>query len=184
MNETQNLNLSLLSQNEIDTLVGFLSSKSKSVDSSVLNQSSIDKLIQIIQYDNRRRKQDAFMSYADLGGSLKEAVTVRTEDEPCEMLLARDGDAGRIHITVKNTVNGQSMEITPAIINDEDGDSWGRSIPPVLFCRLALALDVKYSAATYESVCKCFAENIFGDEDHTIPFLYLPENQLMLENLI
>lgn len=183
MNETQNLNLSLLSQNEIDTLVGFLSNKSKSVDSSVLNQSSIDKLIQIIQYDNRRRKQDAFMSYADLGGSLKEAVTVRTGDEACEMLMAQD-EAGSIHITVKNTVNGQSMEITPAIINEEDGDSWGRSIPPVLFCRLALALDVKYNAATYKMVCKCFAENIFGDENYTIPFLYLPENQLMLENLI
>ncbi len=184
MNETQNLNLSLLNQNEIDTLVDFLSSKSKSVDSSVLNQSSIDKLIQIIQYDNRRRKQDAFMSHADLSGSLKEAVTVRTEGEVCEMLLVRDEDAERIHITVKNTVNGQSMEITPAIINEEDGDSWGRSIAPILFCKLALALDVKYNAATYEMVCKCFAENIYGDENHTIPYLYLPDNQLMLENLI
>lgn len=184
MNETQNLNLSLLSQSEIDTLVGFLSHKSKSVDSSVLNQASIDKLIRLIQYDNRRRRQDAFLSYADLDGSLKDDVTVRTEGEICEMLLTWDDAEGRIHITVKNAGNGESMEITPAIINEEDGDSWGRSIPPVLFCRLALALDVKYTAETYDTVCKYFAENIFGDENYTIPFLYLPENQLMLENLI
>lgn len=185
MNETKNLNLSLLNQGEIDTLVGFLLSQSDSVGSSVLNQDSIDRLIQLIQYDNRRRRQEAFITYGDLEGGLKDAVTIRqSEGELCEILLERDDADGNIHIMVKSTVSGQSMEITPSTINEEDGDIWGRSLSPVLFCRIALALDTKYTAATYESVCKAFAENVFGDEGHKIPFLYLPDNQLMLGNLM
>ena len=45
MENAQNQDFSLLSQSEIDTLIEFISDKRETVDSSVLNQASIDKLL-------------------------------------------------------------------------------------------------------------------------------------------
>ena len=45
MSNTQNSSFSLLNQKEIDSLIGFLSEQKNSLDSDVLSQKSIDKLI-------------------------------------------------------------------------------------------------------------------------------------------
>ena len=47
MSNTQNSSFSLLNQKEIDSLIGFLSEQKNSLDSDVLSQKSIDKLIKV-----------------------------------------------------------------------------------------------------------------------------------------
>lgn len=185
MNEAQNLNLSLLSQKEIDTLVSFLLEKKNSLDSSVLSQSSIDKLIEIIRYDNNRRRQGGITHVPELEGSLADLVTVRQSMEQlCEIYVGIDDADDFLKITVKNTVDQQEMEITPATVNNNDEEQWGRCISPSTFAKLARALRVKYTADTYDIVCKRFAECIYGNQEHKIPLLYLPTNDLMIENLM
>ncbi len=185
MNEAQNLSLSLLSQEEIDTLVSFLLEKKNSVDSSVLNQVSIDKLIELIHYDNMRRKQEVFTTYTELEGDLRDVVTVRGQKgDVCRMSCEKAADTGYITIQVINDTSGESMVLTPSSINEGDGEEWGKCIVPALFCKLAVALDVKYTVDTYESICQSFAEEFFGDGEHKIPFFYLPGNELMLKNLL
>ena len=48
MSDTQNSSFSLLNQKEIDSLIGFLSDQKNSLNSDVLSQTSIDKLIKLI----------------------------------------------------------------------------------------------------------------------------------------
>lgn len=185
MNDAQNLNLSLLSQNEIDTLVEFLVEKKNSVDSSVLSQESIDKLIELIRYNNNRRKQETFHSLPELDGSLADAVTVRESAEQlCELRCEADETDGFLKILVHNTENGREMVITPAMINEDDGPDWGRCVSPATFCKIARVLDVKYTAKTYDVVCKLFAECVFGDKEHKIPLLDLPIDAMMIQSLI
>ena len=52
MNETQKPNFSLLNQQEIDALVGFLNDNRSTIDSDVMNQDSVDKLIRLITGDS------------------------------------------------------------------------------------------------------------------------------------
>lgn len=185
MNKAQNLNLSLLSQYEVDTLVEFLQENKDAVDSSVLNQRSVDKLIELLRYDNNRRKQEVISALPELEGSLANAVTVREDaGQVCEICFRVDEADGFIKILVRNTVNGKEMEITPAIVDSDDEVNWGRCISPIVFCRLASALDVKYTADTYEIVCRQYAECMFGDAKHKIPFLYLPSNAQMIQSLM
>lgn len=184
MNEAQNLNLSLLSQYEVDTLVNFLMEKKDTVNSSVLSQRSVDKLIELLRYDKNRRRQEMISALPELEGSLAEAVTVReSAEQVCEIRCEMDDTDGFLKMTVHNQDNGKEMSLTPGIINEEDME-WGRCVSPANFCRLAIALNVKYTAETYEFVCKQFAKCIFGDAEYKIPFLYLPSNAFMIQCLI
>lgn len=184
MNETQNLNLSLLSQYEVDTLVSFLMEKKDTVNSSVLSQQSVDKLIELLRYDKNRRKQEVISALPDLEGSLAEVIAVRENAEQiCEICCEVGETDGFLNMIVHNKENGQEMPITPALINEDD-TVWGRCISPATFCKLATALDVKYTAETYEMICKQFAKCVFGDAEHKIPFLYLPSNGLMIQGLM
>lgn len=188
MNEAQNINLSLLSQKEIDTLVAFLLDKKKSVNSSVLSQSSIDKLIELIRYNSDRKRENGHDTIPDIDGSLAELVTIReTEEQLCELQIKTDTENGKnfCKMFVHNTVNGKDLAITPALIcKEEEIEDWGRCISPALFCKLARALNVKYSAQTYDAVCQGFAECVYGDAQQKLPSLYLPDNDVMIRNLI
>ena len=185
MNEAQNLDLSLLSQYEVDTLVNFLLEKKDTVDSSVLSQKSVDKLIELLRYDKHRRKQELVSALPDLERALADAVTVRENARQlCELCCEVGGADGFLKLSVMNKENGQAMQITPTVINSDDDAEWGRCMAPATFCRLASALGVKYTTDTYEAVCKQFAECMFGDAECKIPFLYLPSNAEMLKGLI
>lgn len=185
MNDAQNLNLSLLSQNEIDTLVNFLLEKKSTVDSSVLSQSSIDKLIELIRYDNSLRRQELIPSVAHVSENQLGQMGIRqNKEELCELRCETDGDTGFLQIVVYNTTTEQSMLLTPSSLTGEDSEGWGFCISPSLFCRLARALGAKYSAQTYDLVCDRFAKCVFGSEDHKIPVLYLPEQEVILDCML
>ncbi len=185
MNNAKNLNLSLLSQSEIDTLVSFLLEKKNSVDSSVLSQSSIDKLIELIRYDSTRRKREAASAMSFVKEDLLDALNIREDSEQlCELRSDYDNNGDYIKLVVYNTVTKQETEITPAIIIGEDDETWGRCISPSLFAQMARALGAKYTQKTYDFVSAQFCECMYGDVAHKIPLLYLPDSTTQSECLL
>lgn len=183
MNSNLNQSYSLLTQDEIDTLVSFLIDKKNAVDSDVMNQQSIDKLIYLITHDRRQ-----LMSMLDpLSCIDSEYLTKKNfrqnEQEVCELRIATDQE-GYLQLTAYNLTSQQTMEITPAVMSDNDTEDWGRCLSPVTFNRLAKNLGLKYTPDTYEQVCNQFAKINYGDETHSIPVLHLPTNTMLLETLM
>lgn len=186
MNNAKNLNLSLLSQSEIDTLVSFLLDKKNSVDSSVLSQSSIDKLIDLIRYDSTRRRKEATSAMSFVKEDLLDALNIREDsDQLCELRCDYDSNGDYITLMVYNTVTSQETEVTPAIIiGGDDDETWGRCISPSLFAQMARALGAKYTQKTYDFVSALFCDCMYGDVAHTIPMIYLPDSGVQAECLI
>ena len=186
MNNAKNLNLSLLSQSEIDTLVSFLLDKKNSVDSSVLSQSSIDKLIDLIRYDSTRRRMEAASTMSFVKEDLLDALNIRDDSEQlCELRCDYDSNGDYITLVVYNTVTAQETEVTPAIIiGGDDDETWGRCISPSLFAQMARALGAKYTQKTFDFVSAQFCECMYGDVAHKIPFLYLPDSGTQSECLL
>lgn len=183
MSDTQNKNFSLLTQVEIDTLIDFLTEqKEGGVESSVLNQKSIDKLIELLRLNEIRRKRDALKSTGEVAGALSDLIIIRQGEDVCELKVLVEEDC--VKLVVSNAGNGQQMEITPELLNTGDGDSWGRCISPIIVSKLARVLGVKYTTQTYEAVCSRYAQCLFGDASHKLPYIYLPDNAETIENLI
>ncbi len=184
MNEGQNVNYSLLNQEEIDTLVRFLLDKKSNVDSTVLSQESIDKLIQLIRCDSLHMKRLFFDPLAHVDCSLLGSLQIdEASTSDCALRMEIDEATGFIKLVAVNEDNHQTMEITPEIINEAEGKEWGYFISPALFIRIVEALSLKCSSETYEMVCKHFAKYNFGDENHKITCVNLPENVDLIECL-
>lgn len=185
MSDTQNKDFSLLTQVEIDTLIDFLTEqKEGGVGSSVLSQTSIDKLIELLRLNEIRRKRDALKSASEVAGALSHLINIRQGEELCELTVVVDEAEDCVKLVVSNTEDGRQMEITPEILNEGDGSSWGRCIPPTTVSKLARVLGVQYTTQTYEAVCARYAQCLFGDASHKIPYIYLPDNAEAIENLI
>ncbi len=185
MGDIQNKDFSLLTQKEIDALVGFLRKEKDSVGSSVLSQASIDKLLELLRFNEVRRKRKVMTSdSSSVVGTLSQLIVIRKKDEICEMTVSIDKEQDRVRVFVINRNDGNRMEITPELLNEGDGDNWGYCMPPIILCRLARALNVKYTTETYEAVCARYAERMFGDAHYRLPFSYLPDNAETIENLL
>ena len=61
MSDIQKPSFSLLNQKEVDALVDFLNDKRNSINSDVMNQNSIDKLITLITGDSNHIILDLFL---------------------------------------------------------------------------------------------------------------------------
>ena len=82
----RNKSFSLLSQQEIDTLVKFLTEKKKGVGSDVMSQNSIDKLIRLIQTDKDRIVLNSSIAVDSLTMTFLEEIHFRdSSDELCEL---------------------------------------------------------------------------------------------------
>lgn len=185
MSDSKNLNYSLLSQKEIDTLIGFLMETKSDMESSVLSQESIDKLIRLIRYDTRHRNQEVFSAMMALEGKLLNKITIRkSSDEVCELLYEKASPDSFIKLSVVNRSTGESMEITPEIVEEEKDPDWGLCIAPITFCQLAQALGVKYTAQTFEIVCGHFAERMYGASEYKIPSIYMPASEDMISGIL
>ncbi len=183
MNSNLNQSYSLLTQDEIDTLVSFLIDKKNAVDSDVMNQQSIDKLIYLITHDRRQ-----LMSMLDPlscidSEYLKKKNFRQNDQEICEVRVTTN-EEGYLQLTAYNLTTSQTLEITPAIMSDNDAEDWGKCLAPVTFNRLAKNLGLKYTPETYEQICNQFSKINYGDETHAIPVLHLPTNTMLLETLM
>lgn len=186
MNQTKNNpSFSLLNQEEIDTLISFLTAKKNTVDSDILSQTSIDKLIMLIQTDKQRLALNYAMAFNDLDSSLLKKLDFRTSStDVCELRCSIDSDTKQLILTAYNQATDKTITITPDMISEENGKDWGLSMPPAFFNYIACALSLKYTQETYDFVCSTYAKHNFGDENHKIPEIYLLSNEALLEGLI
>ena len=167
MNTIQSQSYSLLSQEEIDVLVDFLNAKKGSVNSDVMSQKSIDKLIYLITSDKQQIIKDLCNPLNDVNSSLLETVHFRENK-----------------LTATNTKNGKTLAITPKLFDENDSEEWGVCISPLMFNHLARVLSLVYTTETHEQICSIFAKGNYNDENYPIPAFYMPTNVNLLEMLI
>ena len=185
MSDIQKPSFSLLNQKEVDALVDFLNDKRNSINSDVMNQNSIDKLITLITGDSNHIILDLFDPFASGDPSLLAALDFRIDEKDvCELCCSVDDSSGFISLSARNTITGKILSITPKLINENDTDEWGYSISPVFFNRIAKIFNLKYTTETHDTICNIFAKHTYGSENHKIAEIYLPANQALLESML
>lgn len=185
MSNTQKPSFSLLTQKEVDTLVAFLNNNRENMNSDVMNQHSIDKLINLITSDSDNIILDLFDPLAHINHGLKETLDFYIDkNDLCELCISVDDATGFIVLTAYNTVNGKALNITPKLINENDTEDWGRFVSPLFFNRIAYTFNLKYTTETHNKVCNIFAEHMYGTEKHKISQFYLPANAALLECIL
>lgn len=177
-------NFSLLSQKEVDVLVSFLT-KNNGVDSDVLSQESVDKLVYLL---NGHLGSAHLELYDPFVKPLKDVIAergLRTDgDEICELTFSVKED-GKLQLRAVNKNTGKEMDITPKIFDDKEiVDEWGCSMSPATFNRLARVLGLKYTADTYDGICKIFAQHNYGDKNAHLPALYYPTNEHLVVTML
>lgn len=180
-------NMRLLSQEEIDTLVEFLTEK-RNVSGQVLDQKSIDILVSVLQDQHLMKKVNMAGRTVMPGLSqtllLDEEVDLILQQQNCRLLFEVNSD-GTVSVICKNVNTGKCHIMTPAcleqgIMSEGDGSAWGRAVAPIVFDSIATMLQVEYSRSTFAAVCERYAEIMYGDKDVVLPAIYMPNgNQLM-----
>lgn len=185
MSNIQKPSFSLLTQKEVDTLVAFLNNNREAMNSDVMNQNSIDKLINLITNDSDRIILDLFDPFARIDQDILEASDFYLDkNDVCELCFSVDDATGFVILTAYNTVTGKTLEITPKLINKSDTEDWGYFIPPIFFNRVAKVFNMKYTTETHNKVCDTFAKYIYGSEKHKIAEIYLPANTALIECML
>ena len=186
-------NMALLSQNEIDTLISFLSGeKDKSgVGSEVLSQDSIDKLISLIKTGNA--VSDQFKVHLPVSTSENEKIIAffknadKSYSDSAAYELLFEKKRGKISVSGKNTQSGALVPIRPCDVADgapTSEDNWGACIMPAMFDLIATYFHIKYTKDTMDAVCSVFAKVMFGKEDAVIPAVYLPAKDSAGNNIV
>ncbi len=181
----RNKSFSLLSQQEIDTLVKFLTEKKKGVGSDIMSQNSIDKLIRLIQTDKDRIVLNSSIAVDSLTMTFLEEIHFRdSSDELCELRCNVNPETNYLEMSIYNTVTDKTLSLIPKMFDEEDSEGWGYSITPSFFNLLAQSLALKYTQETLDLVCTVFAKVNYGSEDHKISEMYLPGSGALLECLL
>lgn len=170
-------NFSLLSQEEIDSLVAYLKGNTRTLESKVLNQESIDKLILMMQ---------------TFRGTTKEAKNVRaikdvlSEEKTWVLQISVDEKTGYMELFA--TEGSRQEKITPeSFLNGcflDDDSQWGLSISPTIFCNVASLYGIRFTKETYEQVVRQFAKVNYGTPDYSVPSFYLADNKVLSMNLL
>ncbi len=183
-------NLSLLTQNEIDTLVNFLVDKKNNVNSNVLNQESIDKLIGLIRKNELNKLSlNLEESSTDLGSSNLLKLNIQdTPNQLCELSFRINDQSGYLEFYATNTVTGKEQIITPTIYDKasviKDNTEWGYAVAPFVLDRIAVLFNLKYSRKTYDALCKLYALKNYGSEDKALSKIFIPENEQLQGHMI
>lgn len=186
----------LLSQSEIDVLIKFLDMKKDKVGVEVLEQSSVDKLLNILRSGNGEQKlyfDSNLPEFKENSGTailvLDEDANIGDQQQFCELTCEIDGDTEYMKIICINKQNGNRYNMTPACLEqvkyiNEDIAEWGYAVPPLTFDTVASLLQVKYTKATFDKVCEVYAEKMFGDKTHSISSIYMPAAGNLIQHLL
>ena len=188
-------NMALLSQNEIDALVKFLLEK-QNVQGSVLDQASIDRLVDVLQDKHLIRKMNIINEDSDLSTVTKpvnQLLLLEGETDPFVQannycLLFEQDENGMVQVVCQHVINRKRYAITPECMEQsrfvEEESSWGRTISPIMFDTLAGMLRVQYTKETFFKVCECFAEVVYGDKNSEIPKIYMPNANKLVKHMM
>ena len=179
-------NRTLLSQDEIDALVSFLqnqqggSTEAVSIG-DVLDQSSIDKLVDIIRFNNNH----GIYLNADTTAQALSAgnVDITASDgtvvnkEKCE-LVCRISGAGMAELFCRDKDSDELYPIAPESLSQrkyvKEGKAWGRAVSPRHFNKVANLFRLNYSQDTYKAVTDRFAEVMYGGGSQDVARIYFP----------
>lgn len=172
--------LSLLTQEEIDTLVDFLKQQKSSVDAQVLSQDSIDKLISLMEkkelYKIRLDEWETVLKKPFNG--VKDWILVYEQNQETNFL----------ELYVVNGTSDERKKLTPTAFEKrslaENDAEWGYCIPPVIFNEVATAFQLKYTRKTYDDICRIYAEKNYGDSTAKIPEVFLANSSAVLDNIL
>ncbi len=174
-------NKTLLSQGEIDALVAFLTNSEAAPIGTVLDQSSIDKLIDLVKYNNKR---GLFIGEGNDTGEYSDAVVLdkgldlEAQKQDYELICKKNA-RDYVEIFCVSKSGGKSYKLTPSCLIqnkrvEEDKAEWGHAISPLHFNNLALLFGIKYSSETFRFVCENFAKVMYGYEEADISMVYFP----------
>lgn len=179
----------LLTQQEIDTLVEFLVDKKDIFSNEVLNQDSIDKLISLIRGTSENKLR---LDHSKLDARSAEALLVSTgfctSGQLCELKAEINPNTNFVELIALNRENGKTVFITPEhfLMRDLESStaSWGLCIAPIFFDEVATVFGLKYTKETYDFVCDLYSERNFGKKGLEISKLFLPDAYQMVNNII
>lgn len=173
-------NNTLLSQQEIDALVAFLQTKSDTNIGQVLDQSSIDKLIELVKYNNEKGVFFTKGSSANLGNAeiIDPESDIAMEKDDCT-LECETSSNGFLEVYCYNKKTDKKYHLSPACLDKgcyvhEDDSEWGYAISPKTFNKLANLFGISYTTDTYYFVCSTFAKVMYGRSDAHIAIIYCP----------
>lgn len=183
-------NKALLSQMEIDTLVKFLVDQKQGLQSTVLTQESIDKLVHLLSNHDLDLLKFNIASKVD-------SIATETE-EVLSNLVKYDNSLiyemtftcidNQLKLIAKNYDTNTTLVVTPKSLElmsiVEDDSNWGCCIDPILFNKIATVFHFKYRRETLDSVIKLFADKMYGTCDMKLPNIYLPSALSIAQNLL
>lgn len=174
-------NFSLLSQEEIDILIDFLTNNCDLVESEVLSQESIDKLILMMKNCNKEQ----YLKSQQEARNVRAAGTVLTGTDVWCLEFEENAD-GFIELYA---TNGEKKEkITPQGYScacfTSDNSQWGYTISPILFSEVAKCYGLKFSKETYQKVSRHFALKNFGDASYDVNGFFLASGKDIISNLL
>ena len=178
-------NRTLLSQSEIDALVSFLQQGNDTPEpvaiGDVLDQSSIDKLVDIIRFNNSHGvmlNNDTTAAILSAGNVEITAPDGSTVDRTACELHFRIGGSGMAEIFCKSTKDGAEYPISPDSLRQRkyvaEGSKWGFAVSPRHFNKIANLFRINYSQDTFNEVVARFAEITYGSRDAEVSKIYFP----------
>lgn len=174
-------NFSLLSQEEIDTLIEFLTASSDTLECEVLSQESIDKLISMMKLYGKKPSGNH-----NVLGDVRVASSVMGETGGWILEFEENADTGFMDLFA---TNGEDKEyITPrgysckCFVADES--AWGYAISPVQFADIAKAYNLKFSKSVFMGVCQRFAEKNYGDASYDVDDFFMAPSKDVLACLL
>ena len=174
-------NFSLLSQEEIDILIKFLKENCNVVESEVLSQESIDKLILMMKGYNK----DKHIKSQHEASAVRTVANVITGDGVWK-LDCEENESGFIELYA--TDGDKKEKITPngyaCACFTQDNSQWGYVVSPSLFLEVAKCYGLKFSKDVYQSVCERFALKNFGDATYDVSDFYLASGKDVISNLL
>ncbi len=187
-------NMALLSQEEIDTLLDFLTQQKSRVGNEVMDQESIDRLISLLHTDKVRSikfdtavpeaRRERVSALILLGG----ISDIREQQQNCLLDCSQDEKTGYVRIFCRDIRNDKRYYITPKCMEqmryiEGDKSEWGFAVPPLTFDKLSVLLSVKYTKSSFNQITRIFSEKMFGQESIPVPDLYMPTAYSLIHHL-
>ncbi|MBR4341479.1 MAG: hypothetical protein IKP88_02005 [Lachnospiraceae bacterium] len=174
-------NKTLLTQTEIDTLITFLENHDDTPIGAVLDQSSIDKLIEIIKYNNNKgiffsKETSIDLTSQENALQLKNSSGNILDPEACSIIYEK-GEDGFAKIFCLDSTTNTLIKLTPSCLIQkdfiEDDSKWGFAVPPRTLLKLSRLFNIKCSADTLLNAERDFAEIMYGDRNAKIADFYM-----------
>ena len=188
--------MALLSQNEIDALVKFLLEKQNMKSGVVLDQGSIDRLVNVLQDKTFIQKMGVAEEPMQIMATKKVTQLLLLEGEQdfavqqtnYELLFECNVD-GMVQVVCQSRLSAKRHIITPNCLEqsryaEEEESTWGKTISPLIFDTISGMLQIRYSKETFLRVCDRFAEVVYGNKNAEIPSFYMPNGASLMQHML